>query len=546
MSRQALYRLYRPQTFADVAGQQQPVRILREAVRQNRLTHAYLFSGPRGTGKTSVARILAKAVNCDAPQNGEPCLACPSCRAFDSGRHLDIIEIDAASNRGIDEIRDIKERIAHLPVMSRMKVYIIDEVHMLTPEAFNALLKTLEEPPPHVMFILATTEPHKLPVTVLSRCQRYEFERLSVPEIVERLGVVVAAEGAACEPAALELVAEVSEGALRDALSLLDQVIAMDGEGGEVRRETVAEVVGALSPQTLKRLLEALANPDAGELIEAVRAAYQKGGDVRQMVRDIAHAVRDVMVFRQIGPQAFAGYQQEWLGQLDRQLPDNLVPDQWFGAVEALAEAEDRLRGGFPQQLILELALFKVQRQWLAGAAEPSAQSREPLNAVPLKPEPTPAKAVKAAPVPQARAVKAAAPNPPDPEPGLSDPPSDRVTELLERLRRERMSVYALVQSARIEEAGETLILRFAFAAHRDLLTKPENREVFDGVFHAVFGERATYRLQTEAASDGREMKPLKERVREVLGPEVKLSGFDEALPDAVKAEGEAEKEESR
>src|SRR5512139_2656104 len=224
MAAQALYLKYRPQTFEEVAGQEPITRTLRNALRQGRIRHAYLFTGPRGTGKTTTARLLAKAVNCLSPEEERPCNVCTVCKAINEGRLLDLIEIDAASNRGIDEIRDIREKVGFRPSEGRYKVYVLDEAHMLTEPAFNALLKTLEEPPPHVIFTLVTTDPHKIPATITSRCQRFDFRRIPLQAIVDQLAHIAAQEGVTVEPAALELIARQGTGAMRDAISLLDQL----------------------------------------------------------------------------------------------------------------------------------------------------------------------------------------------------------------------------------------------------------------------------------------------------------------------------------
>lgn len=247
----ALYRAWRPQSFQDMVGQQHIIRTLQNAIRENRLSHAYLFSGPRGTGKTTAAKLLAKAVNCEKGPAPEPCNECDACRRITAGAVMDVLEIDAASNRGVDEIRDLREKVKYAPTEVRQKVYIIDEVHMLTTEAFNALLKTLEEPPPHVMFILATTEPHRLPATVISRCQRFDFRRVSLDEQTQRLRVICEQEGIAAEEEAIEYIARLSDGGMRDALSILDQISSFSD--GRVSYQQVLDMTGGFLPNNLRR-----------------------------------------------------------------------------------------------------------------------------------------------------------------------------------------------------------------------------------------------------------------------------------------------------
>ncbi len=257
MAAQALYLKYRPQTFDEVVGQEPITRTLRNALRQGKIRHAYLFTGPRGTGKTTTARLLAKAVNCQAPEGKRPCNACPICVAINEGRLLDLIEIDAASNRGIDEIRDIREKVGFRPNEGRFKVYVLDEAHMLTEPAFNALLKTLEEPPPHVIFTLVTTDPHKIPATITSRCQRFDFKRIPLQTIVDRLGYIAEQEEIAVEPEALELIAYQGTGALRDAISLLDQLTSY---GDQITLDQVQMVLGTVAGEAASQLVTDLAD----------------------------------------------------------------------------------------------------------------------------------------------------------------------------------------------------------------------------------------------------------------------------------------------
>ena len=286
----ALYRRYRSLRFADLIGQDVIATTLRNEVRAGTLAHAYLFTGIRGTGKTSTARILARAVNCLDLQDGEPCNRCSACLEITDGSSVDVLEIDAASNRGIDEMRDLREKVKYLPAALRRKVYIIDEAHMLTAEAWNAFLKTLEEPPPHVLFVLATTEPHKVPETVRSRVQRFDFRRVSAADITAHLARILEAEGAQAQPEALTLLARAGQGSVRDALSLLDQALA----GGErpLTADNVRRALGVGDPAALHALLHALAGGDGAGALRAVAAAFDSGADPRQLLREASRLCR--------------------------------------------------------------------------------------------------------------------------------------------------------------------------------------------------------------------------------------------------------------
>jgi DNA polymerase III subunit gamma/tau len=297
MSYLVLARKYRPQTFSQVVGQEHVTRTLGNAFSQDRVHHAFLFCGPRGVGKTTAARILAKALSCETGPTAEPCGTCSACTSITQGTAVDVLEMDGASNRGIDAIRELTEAVRYQPAILRKKVYVIDEVHMLTTEAFNALLKTLEEPPPHVTFVLATTEPHKLPNTILSRCQRYDFKLVPLPRLAEHLQAIATAEELTFEPGALSLIAREAGGSVRDALSLADQVISYVGEGA-IAEATVAEVLGVADRALTRSLVQALAAGDAGAALEAVSAAADRGVDEVQVARAIVRYLRDLAVLQ--------------------------------------------------------------------------------------------------------------------------------------------------------------------------------------------------------------------------------------------------------
>ena len=302
---QALYRKYRSQTFGQLVGQQVVARTLRQAVEQEKISHAYLFSGPRGTGKTSVAKIFAKAMNCPNQVNGEPCNDCYICESITNGSLEDVIEIDAASNNGVDEIRDIRDKSTYAPSLAKHKVYIIDEVHMLSTGAFNALLKTLEEPTENVVFILATTELHKIPATILSRVQRFEFKSIKLPDIVHHLESILATEGITYEADAVQIIARRAEGGMRDALSILDQALSLTA-GSELTTAIAEEITGSISLAALDQYVAAILAHDATAALEQLAIIFDNGKNMARFVTDLLQYLRDLLIVQTGGENTHA------------------------------------------------------------------------------------------------------------------------------------------------------------------------------------------------------------------------------------------------
>jgi len=365
MANLALYRKHRPQTFSEIVGQEHVVKTLSNALSSNTVSHAYIFSGPRGSGKTTIARILAKSVNCRNRQEGhfEPCYNCSSCQEIKQGKSLDLIEIDAASNRGIDEIRELREGIKFSPNKEKYKVFVIDECHMLTKEAVNALLKTLEEPPSHAIFILATTEIHKMITTIISRCQRFDFRKLTLPEIVKRLETISKKEGAKIEKPALELIALNSSGAVRDAESLLDQVLAFSGpEAEEIKKEGVKELLGLADTGLTAEFVSFIAKKDSRGAIGFLENAFEKGYDPQEFAKSLVSYLRQAMLLK-INPATqnpmILGLTKEEQEKMSLQI-NSLDQKEIQKAINLFMEAENKMKYSSIPELPLEIALVDL------------------------------------------------------------------------------------------------------------------------------------------------------------------------------------------
>ncbi|MFI5330956.1 MAG: DNA polymerase III subunit gamma/tau [Desulfobaccales bacterium] len=440
MAYQVLARKWRPQTFEEVVGQEPITRTLQNALAQGRVAHAFLFSGPRGVGKTSVARIQAKALNCVAGPTPHPDNTCAICREITNGSSLDVLEIDGASNRGIDEVRDLREKIKYLPSQGKYRVYIIDEAHMLTDPAFNALLKTLEEPPAHAVFILATTAPHKLPVTILSRCQRYDFRRIPTGLIQEYLGKLASQEGWHIDPEGLSLVARAAEGGLRDAQGFLDQVVTFGGEG--VTAVEIARILGVTDRGALLSALTAILDRNGPQLLSLIDELYNQGHDLRRFYQDLVLYARHLLLagLHHESRQLAAVADSEWeeLTALARRTSEVHL----HNLLTVLLQGEEELRRAAQPRLALEVLLLKLihlepiqpLNTWLAKleslerrlegrggvAAKPASRTEvtSPAEAVPVAAAP-PVKRVKEAIPPEAALVAPASPPAATPPPAV-------------------------------------------------------------------------------------------------------------------------------
>ena len=430
---QSLYRKYRSQTFADLVGQEAASRALQGAIISSRVAHAYLFSGSRGTGKTSAARLLAKAVNCSgrARDSAEPCNKCQSCVEMTAGSALDLIEIDAASNRGIDEIRDLREKVNLAPALGPFKVYIIDEAHMLTEPAFNALLKTLEEPPPHVVFVLCTTDAQKIPLTVIGRCQQFVFRRHSEEQIAGRLTHIAKTENVQVDDDAMQLIARTAQGSMRDAVGLLDQLVPLTS--GPISLESARALLGIADPRLLDSLLDDVLSGRAAEALDELNRVYAAGAELRQVVRGLMEGCRDRLV-----------------ASLTRR--DNASARRLSSVLDALLHLDGEVRRHAEPRFLVEATLARLAVE-LGTAAPAAAETSVAAIAAPVQVVATPQPAAVA--TSQPSAVAAA--------PAIDGGVVSAWADVLEKLNR---TVRAAYLDAQPEVDGSTLVLWFRYGFH--------------------------------------------------------------------------------
>ncbi len=421
MASQSLYRKWRSQTFGELVGQEPIIETLKNALNSGKLAHAYLFTGPRGTGKTSTARLLAKTINCLNPRNGEPCNECQQCREITVGNSFNVIEIDAASNRGIDSIRELREKVMVPPSTGKYKVYVLDEAHMLTTEAFNALLKTLEEPPPYAVFVLATTEVHKMLPTVLSRCQRFDFKRITTRQIVQHLNYIAGQEQVKLEAGAAELIARAAAGGMRDALSLLDQAIAY--AGNEITLSQVQAMLGVADPRAIQQFISCIAQLDTSNGLRLIHELSEAGADLRQINAQVVEYWRALMLAKAGADVATILDRTEDEIREITQMMQPFTLDELTECARIFAQNDLMQKSQGTPQLALELAFLEcVELHRRSGQSlSPSASAPSPTSARPVVglAQPTPA---AAQPAKVQQAARSGQPAPPTSRPPVKAP----------------------------------------------------------------------------------------------------------------------------
>ena len=500
---QALYLKYRPRTFDDIEGQEHIRTTLKNALALNRIAHAYLFTGPRGTGKTTTARVLAKAVNCLSEKDAKPCNQCAVCQAINEERMLDLIEIDAASNTSVEDIRDLRDKVDFRPGEAKYKVYIIDEVHMLSTAAFNALLKTLEEPPPHVIFVLATTDPQKIPATVISRVQRFDFRRLTLPEIISRLSEIAAKENLRVEPAALELIARQATGAMRDAISLLDQLTAYGSD--EITLAQVQGLLGAASSQIVGELVVRLAEKNVAQGLALIANAVDNGADPRQLAREIVEYLRGLLLIKSGSGDALTLTVEAQAEMAQR--AGQFSADQLVRAIRLFNQAAFELRASAHPTLPLEIALVEATLEEVAAPRSSAPSAAPPRRAAPPpanpKPETRATPPAKSAAQPSAPSQTVHQPNEPVTEasqpyaPGVSGSLSvDRLRadwgNVLARVRPFNKTTEALLRDADpIKVEGDLITLGFHYQNHADRFEKQaDGKALIEKALSEIFQQK--------------------------------------------------------
>ena len=528
---QVLYRKWRPRTFSDVCGQPYITKALQNEVRENQLAHAYLFIGSRGTGKTSCAKILAKAVNCLHPQDGDPCNECDCCRGIDDGSILDVVEIDAASNNGVDSIRDLREAVNFTPAVAKYRVYIIDEVHMLSDGAFNALLKTLEEPPPHVIFILATTEVHKLPATILSRCQRFDFSRIAPEDIAARLQTVANGEDFILDPPAATLLARLADGAMRDALSLTDQCLS---RSRHITVDVVAEATGLAGREHLYFLSNAVHNAQVGAAFEEINRLYAASQDMGRLCSEWLEFYRELMLCKTVtAPERMIAVTDEELQRLKKEAEQYDLPTI-LHAIDVLKATCASLALGGNKRMEAEMAALRIANPVLddtpAAMLQRIAELESAVAQLFVEGVPT-SKSTSGAAVETAAAAPAAKPDEPiaDPSPAAeapapkksADPSAPAATsaerpftdwpEVLARLSSSCPPLYGVLEKTTAGITDTHIIIYTSNPLFQTLVQNGSNKSALTSAIAAVTGRQYRIGIRAEQTAESpEETDPLK------------------------------------
>ena len=571
----ALYREWRPGTFDEVVGQDHVIRILKNQITSGRISHAYLFCGPRGTGKTSTAKIFAKAINCTDPEDGNPCGHCHVCNVIESENNMDVIEIDAASNTGVDHIREIRDKVKYPPSAGRYRVYIIDEVHMLSTSAFNAFLKTLEEPPDHIVFILATTEPHKLPATVLSRCQRYDFRRITLKVIINRLRAIAERMGVGVEDSALETIARWSEGGMRDSISLLDQCISFCDSS--ISEDDVLAILGTAGKEFLFDVVNNIKVGDISSLLIQIDNLVEEGRDISVFLKDLINHLRNLLIVDICNdPSGLMDVSQSTLEQY-REQASEIDRSRLIRSVEILSELDADIKWNTKPRIMLEMAMVKIcrpqdgksledlmdriavlERQVSQGVITVNRSTIDESNAekVEISIDNT-----KQADAPQ----KSGAPIPNGIEPkqvkqekdeqegkteetekaSTQKPPTGKIdidkvwADLLKKIRKDRMAIFTLLRETKLRFGGKNKnVVNLIFPAHQGFyvaaIEKEENSKYIEDLLAEAIGQSFKLKCYTEdnapdpvAGNDIPEIVDDQERQQEETGDDIIQKAID-------------------